>query len=112
MLNCVFSRATFRFLRGARDAPVSFSPATEASIQLDRPNWPDHRSELWDGVTGIRTATAQELVDYDTALRDLDKQREFDGAKMLKAVAIWAAKKLNIPLAQARSEIMAEYDNL
>lgn len=33
--------------------------------------------------------------------------REFDERKLVKAVAIWAAQKLGVPLATARQEILA-----
>ena len=33
----------------------------------------------------------------------------FDGEKLIKAVAIWTAQKLAVPLATARSEVLAIY---
>ncbi len=43
---------------------------------------------------------------------EAEAQSQFDNAKMLKAVAIWTAQKLNIPLATARTEIKAIYRSL
>lgn len=37
---------------------------------------------------------------------------DFDGQRLVKAVAIWAAGKLGVPLATARSEILAIYQGL
>jgi len=89
---------------------LAHDPATHVQIMLDRAM--DRRAERWDGASGVRLATAQELADYDAAIRDGQKAQEFDNMKMLKAVAIWTAKKLGVPLSVARAEIMAEYDNL
>lgn len=72
--------------------------------------------DLSTGVKGIVYLTAEEIADNDAAQateQAAQAAREAAAAevdnfdKRLKAVAIWTAQKLGIPLAQAKSEIRA-----
>ena len=49
-------------------ADVTHDPETH--IQLTFPDYPDRRIERWDGVGGLRAATALELADFDDVARD------------------------------------------
>jgi len=77
---------------------------------------PDMRLHRFDAAAPDkkRLASPQELADYDAARVNEAALAQFDGPtqKMIKALAIWAAQKLNIPLATARQEILAIYKGL
>jgi hypothetical protein len=62
----------------------------------------------WDGSQWVAYVAPPLTTDQLKALA----QVQLDGAKLLKALAIWTAGKLAIPLAQARSEIAAIYSQL
>lgn len=81
------------------------SPSTHGLVVLTR--HPDRRTERYDGSGGIRPATSQEIADYDAAQVAGPALGRFNGEKLVKAVAIWTAGKLNVPLATARAEILA-----
>ena len=83
---------------------VEYDKDTQGVVTLLRN--PDPRTERYDGVGGTRLATAEELADYDTARHMEDTQARFDSEKIVKALAIWTAGKLNVPLATARQEIL------
>lgn len=93
-----------------------FNPATEAVQEYLEHLRPDMRLHRFDATAPDkkRLATAQELADYDAARVDEGALAQFDGPtqKMIKAVAIWTAQKLNIPLATARAEILAIFKGL
>lgn len=104
-----------QFVRGAT-SPPEFDPQTEALQTYPEHLRPIIRTERFDGAaqTKKRTATAQEIQDWDDARAVLNATTRFDSpeAKMLKALAIWTAGKLNVPLATARQEILAIYRGL
>lgn len=70
------------------------------------------------------TATAQQRLDGDALVQAFDfvadestfraeqEQAQFDGNRMVKAVAIWTAQRHPQPLATARQEILAIYRSL
>lgn len=70
-----------------------------------------------DGV-----AIAQADIDAETSNAEADEAaatdpatvaaRDFDGARLIKALAVWAAQKFNVPLATARNEILTIYRGL
>lgn len=108
---CIFSRATGLLVGGAMHQTLDHDPATHVALTL--PAWPIERADrLNANADGIRAATAQEIADYDAAKANAAADRDFDGQKMVKAVAIWTAQKLSIPLATARAEIAAIYKAL
>jgi len=102
-----------QFLRGYPQTPP-YDPETEGVQEYPTHARPDMRLHRFDALatTKMRLATAQELADYDAARESLIEQARFDDEKMLKAVAIWTAQKLNIPLLTARQEIVAIYRGL
>lgn len=93
-----------------------FDPATEAVQEYPEHQRPDIRLHRFDGTAPDkkRLATAQELTVFDTARLDAEATSRFDSpeAKMLKALAIWAAQKLGVPLNTARQEILTIYKGL
>lgn len=108
MFKWVYSIASGEFLRGGPcEQQIN---AGEAVVDL--PRHPKPRTERYDGAGGIRPATEQEISDYDTAQQTAQAVSRFDGDKMVKALAIWTAGKLNIPLATARAEILTVYRTL
>lgn len=106
-----------QFLCGWPQRPP-YDPATEAVQTYPEHLRPDMRRHRFDGtVVGPdkkRPATAQELADYDAARADEAALAQFDGPtqKMIKALAIWAAQRLNIQPATARAEILAIFKGL
>jgi hypothetical protein len=55
------------------------------------------------------------VIEDDAALaaaQDAERARQFDANKLVVALARWTAGKLGVPLAQARSEILAIYRNI
>jgi hypothetical protein len=73
---------------------------------------PNPRLERYNGTGGIRSATSQEMSDYDAAQMTEQTLGRFDGEKLVKALAIWTAGKLNVPLATAKQEILTIYRTL
>ena len=74
----------------------------DASI-LERPS----SAHVWDGSVW-RAESEQER----NARKRVESASKFDGDDKLKAIAIWIASKLGIPLAQARTEILAILESL
>ena len=102
-----------QFLRGWPNTPP-YDPITEAIQSYPEHARPNQRLHRYDGAspTKMRLATAQELIDYDAALLTEQAQGQFDELKLVKALAIWTAGKLNIPLQTAKNEILALYKGL
>ena len=104
-----------QFLCGWPQRP-DFNPATEAVQTYLEHLRPDMRLHRYDATAPEkkRLATAQELSDYDAARADEGAVAQFDGPtqKMIKALAIWSAQKLNIPLATAKAEILTIFKGL
>ena len=102
MFNWVYVIATQEFIAGGPcELPVQ---AGQAVARLVR--HPDPRTERYDGAGDIRPATAQEISDYDAAQLVGQTTARFDSEKLVKALAIWTAQKLNVPLATAKAEIL------
>jgi|CXWL01.1.fsa_nt_gi hypothetical protein len=93
-----------QFLHGGPTDP-EYDPAISGLAVV--PRHPNPRSERYDGVGGIRAATAQESNDYETEHAEASTQGRFNDETLVKALAIWTAGKLNVPLATARAEILA-----
>lgn len=91
-------------------------PATEGVQEYPEHLRPDMRLHRFDGnaVDKKRLATAQELTSFDAARLDAEATGRFDSpeAKMIKALAIWAAQKLGVPLNTAKQEILVIYKGL
>ncbi len=104
---CLFERSTKLFLKGTTRTDIPHDPVTHVQILL--PDYPDRRTDRWDGATDIRAATAQELADYDAAALDAQATRDVDGMKALKALVIWLAPLVGKTPAEARAEIIAIY---
>lgn len=110
MPHCLFERSTGLFLGGAMyDSPIH---NLTLQIVLDLPAYPDPRADRWDGAAGTRAATAQELADYDAALAQAREQRDFDGAVMLRAVALVVADLHGLTPQQIRTQILTKYRSL
>ncbi len=68
MPRCLFERATGLYEGGTRHDDLPHDTGTH--IQLLLPEYPDRRTERWDGAVGVRAATAGELTDFDDAVQD------------------------------------------
>jgi len=84
--------------------------AGQAVVTL--PRNPKPRTERYDGAGGIRPATEQEVGDYDAAQLLARSTASFDNEKLVKALAVWTAGKLNVPLNTAKQEILVIYRSL
>lgn len=109
MFHCVYNQLTGQFLSGG-PCEARYDPNTEGVVDLVR--LPSQRLERYDGVGGVRAATVQEVSGYDAAKQAEQEQGRFDGDKLVKALAIWTAGKLNVPPSQARQEILTIYRGL
>ncbi len=69
---CIFDRATLTFVGGVRWDRPPFDPASQVLIELSA--YPSE-TERWDGATGVRPATPQELDSARAAARDLEATR-------------------------------------
>ncbi len=78
MPKCLFDKSTKLFVGGTAYDDLPHDTATH--IQLTLANYPDRRDERWDGAVGVRAATAQELIDYDNANRDVRATTNLDTA--------------------------------
>lgn len=105
----IYQRATGEFLYGG-PCEQAYAPSTQGQVRLTRN--PRPRTERYDGAGGVRPATAQEIADYDATQTAQREAERFDGEKLVKALAIWAAQRFGVPLATARAEIMAIYRGL
>ena len=103
MFKWVYDLATNEFLSGG-PFDQNFDAGTRGQVTLKRN--PDRRLERHDGAGGIRPATAQEITDYDAGQANEQSLSRFDNEKLVKALAIWTAGKLNVPLGQAKTEIL------
>ena len=103
MFKWIYDLATSEFLYGG-PCDQGFNPISQGLVKLIR--HPDPRLERYDGAGGIRPATAQEISDYDAARVQEQSLSQFDNEKLTKALALWTAGKLNIPLQQAKQEIL------
>jgi hypothetical protein len=109
MFHWVYALSTGTFLYGGPyEAP--FDPVTQGVLLVDR--HPKPRLERYNGAGGIRPATAQEIADYDAAALIARTAERFDSEQLVKALAIWTAQKLSVPLATAKQEILAIYRQL
>ena len=78
MPRCLFERATGLYTSGTMHDDLSHDVATH--IQLTLSDYPDRRTERWDGATGVRVATVQELADFDDAAQDRQAAANLDMA--------------------------------
>ncbi len=62
-VRCIFERTNGLFVEGASHDDIDHDPITH--IQLILPEYPDLRTQRWDGTDGVRNATTQELSDFD-----------------------------------------------
>jgi hypothetical protein len=90
---CAFDTATGLFVAGVSQGDPRDDPANQALIEL--PDYPDRRTERWDGADGIRPATAQEIADYDEAEAQSAAVADIDGLKALKALAVETLIEIN-----------------
>lgn len=107
----VFNKDTKRMRAWHRHAPPpEYDPAQEVLVEV--PGDVDHRTERWDGASGVRPATAQEIADYDAEQLDAEALAQVDGQKAIKALVIWTAGRLGISASAARTEILSIYKGL
>lgn len=106
-ITCLVEDATGKFLADGR---TDLTGCTRRTL----PRNPDHRRERYSGDPGqpFRSATAQEITDDDAAQADTAAGRTLDDARLTKALAIWTANKLSIPLATMRQQVLAIYKGL
>jgi hypothetical protein len=103
MMKWIYRLSDGEFTHGGPYEP-DFNPATHGLLESAR--HPDPRQERYDGAGGIRPATEQEIIEHDTAKKDTQSLSQFDSEKLVKALAIWTAGKLTVPLGQAKAEIL------
>lgn len=115
MPKCLFERATGLYSGGTRYDDVPHDPATQVQVELQ--NFPDRRAERWDGATGVRPATAQELADYDAAQKDVEAKALVDAPALQAAMTTFLAelnavrRAVNLPeraLADIRAAVVEE----
>jgi len=109
MFKWVYDLTTNEFLSGG-PFDQNFDAGTSGQVVLTRN--PDRRLERHDGAGGVRSATAQEVIDYDAGQKAIESLSRFDNEKLVKAVAIWTAGKLGVALPTAKQEIIAIYRGL
>lgn len=89
---------------------------SQTHIAIETEVSPELRTKRWDDATGIRDATAQELIDYDAAKTAAEGLAAFDGEqfKLLKAGFLYIAPKLSPPVtpAQLKAGVLAIYEIL
>lgn len=103
MFRWIYRLSDGEFLYGGPYRP-EYDPGISGAIDL--PHHPDVRTERYDSAGGIRPATVQEMADFDAAQTNARANGHLDGDKLVKALAIWTAQRLNVPLATARQEIL------
>lgn len=106
MFKWIYRLSDNEFLYGG-PSEQSYGAGTQGLVELTR--HPDPRTERYDGAGGVRPATAQEIADYDTGQVNEQSLSRFDNEKLVKALAIWTAGKLNVPLNTAKQEILTIY---
>jgi len=83
----VYNKATGEFLRGGF-YEVYYDDATEGIAEFPDSNpFPDRRLQRYDAVTGLRSATPEEVAAYDEAQADAAAAREVSMNKAMVAVA-------------------------
>ena len=109
MFKWVYRLTDSEFLHGGPCEPA-YDESTQGVVALMR--HPSPRTERYDGVGGIRLATAQEITSYDAAQVIEQSLSRFDDEKFVKALAIWTAGKVGVPLNTAKQEILTIYKTL
>ena len=103
MFQWIYRISDGEFLHGG-PCEQAYIPGTQGVVALSR--HPRPRTERYDGAGGIRAATVQETIDYDAAQVTAGALSRFDEEKLVKALAIWTAGKLSIPLNTAKQDIL------
>ncbi len=75
---CLFERASGPYIGGTSFDDLPHDSATH--IQLTLPDYPDRRTDRWDGASGTRPATPAELDAFDDADRDARASVNLDAA--------------------------------
>ncbi len=78
MFNCTFERSSGLFITSLRWRDVPHDPVTHIQLKLEVS--PDRRTDRWDGALGVRSATSQELTDFDDVLAETDAANTLDAA--------------------------------
>lgn len=73
-------------------------------VQLAAGSSPEQQTAADAFVASLSTDAA--------ALLDADADKDFDGSKIVKAVALWAAQRFGVSPAAARSQIVSIYKGL
>jgi hypothetical protein len=105
MFHWIYRLSDNEFLHGG---PCEVTAGVGQAVAVLSRN-PKPRMERYDAAGGIRPATAQEIIDYDAAQVIERSLANFDQEKLVKALAIWTAGKLNVPLQTAKQEILTIY---
>lgn len=92
------------------DSPDNFDPSLIVSVAL--PDIPDKVTKRWDGGTGIRSATAQEIADFDEAELGERATNALDTNLAFRSLIHWIADREGIPPGTAMSEIIAKFKQL
>lgn len=82
MPKCLFERATGLYESGTSFDDLPHDPETH--IQLTLPEYPDRRTDRWDGATGVRAATAQEITNFNAAKKQVDLLSELIDALIVR----------------------------
>lgn len=109
MFAWIYNLSTHEFLRGG-PCEQPFDNTTEGLVKLLR--HPTPFLERYDGVGDIRPATGQEMSNYDAVMVLQRTGEDFDDQKLVKALGLWTAQKLGVPLATAKAEILVIYRGL
>jgi hypothetical protein len=90
---CICNRSTLLIRSWEANAQHQpHDPATEVVVEANAP--PDFHTQRWNGATGLRAATAQELTEFDAAKADSEAQGRVDD-KLMKAILIYLVQRLN-----------------
>lgn len=85
MIKCLFDKSTaLLYVASARDVDIPHDDAIHVQVELNE--FPDPRTQRWDGATGIRAATAQEVDDWDDAEADTAITGQFENNKLRRLV--------------------------
>lgn len=109
MFSCVYDLLTGEFV-SCGPCELTWNSAVQGMVKL--PRNPDARLERFDAQNGVRLAMVQEIAAYDAARKADNEQQQFDGQKMLKAVALYFAQQLGIQPSVAKAAILTIYRGL
>jgi len=84
MPKCLFDRTTGKFVGGTSFDDLPHDTSTH--VQVNLPDYPDPELHRWDGGTGVRDATVQELQVDAAEQKTTTAEKDIDSARALRAV--------------------------